>query len=165
MPSSRESQVTLVTDSEERSRLLAATFASLLEPADVVGLRGDLGTGKTVFVSAIAAALAVPKEAGVRSPSYTLMNIYEGGVYPIAHLDLYRVDDADELEAIGYRDLLDEGMLVLVEWPERVSDLERDITWWIDLRELGVETREITFRSMNSRHLGPLSECLSQSPR
>jgi tRNA threonylcarbamoyladenosine biosynthesis protein TsaE len=165
MPSRHESQVTLVTDSEARTRLLAATFSSLLEPADVVGLRGDLGTGKTVFVSAIATALEVPKEAGVRSPSYTLMNIYEGGTYPIAHLDLYRVDDVDELEALGFRDLLDEGMLVLVEWPERVPDLERDVTWWVDLRELDVETREITFRSRKSRHLEPLSECLSQSSR
>ena len=141
------------TSSEAETREFASRFARELKPGDVVALFGDLGAGKTVFVSAVASALGVPSEAGVRSPSYTLMNLYDGGAMPIAHLDLYRIDDAEELEAMGFRDLLDGTTLVFVEWPERVPDLAEDVTWRIELAELSIEERTITLSPKRSQPL------------
>ncbi len=153
--------LTVMTSSEAETRILAQRLAGLLSGRDVVALYGDLGAGKTVFVSAVASALEVPREAGVRSPSYTLMNLYDGGTIPMAHLDLYRIEDAEELEALGFRDLLDGSTLVMIEWPERVPDLANDITWRVDIEEQGVEERRITLRSKTSKLLEHLREPLS----
>jgi len=149
---------TIRTSSESETRKFAARFAKLLTGQDVVALYGDLGAGKTVFVSAVAAALGVPREAGVRSPSYTLMNLYDGGSLAMAHLDLYRIDDTEELEALGYRDLLNGTTLVMIEWPERVPDLAGDVTWRVDLEEHGIEERQITLRATNPQILERLRE-------
>ena len=153
----RNSQPLVVsTSSEAETRQFAATFAKFLRAGDVVALQGDLGTGKTVFVSSVAHALSVPRDAGVRSPSYTLMNLYEGGLWPIAHLDLYRIEDEDELEALGYRDLLDGCTLVFIEWPERVPELEGDVTWTIVLEEQSPEERRLTLTARNELRLAHL---------
>tara|TARA_Y100001954_G_scaffold213882_1_gene242865 strand:+ start:124 stop:615 length:492 start_codon:yes stop_codon:yes gene_type:complete len=153
--------LTIVTSSESETRDVAKYFAEELQPGDVVALYGDLGAGKTVFVSAVAAALNVPAEAGVRSPSYTLMNLYEGGELPVAHLDLYRIDDVEELEALGFRDLLDGVWLVFIEWPERVPDLADDVTWRVVLEERDIEERGITLHARRSQSLERLRKCLS----
>ena len=156
-----QGSLTVVTSSEDETRRFASFFAQALRPGDVVALFGDLGAGKTVIVSAVAASLEVPREAGVRSPSYTLMNLYDGGRFPMAHLDLYRIDDAEELEALGFRDLLDGQTLVFIEWPERVPDLTGDVTWRIELAEQGIEERRLTVTPTDSRHLERLTEALS----
>lgn len=102
---------------------LASALVALLEPGDLVALVGGLGAGKTAFVRAACAALGVPREAGVKSPTFALIHLYEGGVLPVAHLDLYRLGDPDELEALGFRDLLEGDHVLFVEWPERAPDL------------------------------------------
>ncbi|ESQ13687.1 MAG TPA: tRNA (adenosine(37)-N6)-threonylcarbamoyltransferase complex ATPase subunit type 1 TsaE [Chromatiaceae bacterium] len=83
----------------------------------LVFLRGDLGVGKTTLVRGLLRGLGYP--GAVRSPSYTLIEPYEIGGQQIYHLDLYRLGDAEELEYLGLRDLLDGEALLLVEWPER----------------------------------------------
>ena len=91
----------------------------------VVRLEGNLGAGKTTLVRGLLRALG--HEGPVRSPTYTLVESYEMcfdvGVLKIAHLDLYRIADPEELEFIGWWDLLSEPGLVLVEWPDRGGDL------------------------------------------
>ena len=84
------------------------------------------------------------------------MNLYEGGLWPIAHLDLYRIEDEDELEALGYRDLLDGCTLVFIEWPERVPELEGDVTWTIVLEEQSPEERRLTLTARNELRLAHL---------
>lgn len=96
---------------------LAARFAAAVEPPLVLYLRGDLGAGKTTFARAYIHALGY--EGYVKSPSYGLLETYEAGGRKILHLDLYRIEDPEELEFLALRDLFDERTVLLIEWPER----------------------------------------------
>jgi tRNA threonylcarbamoyladenosine biosynthesis protein TsaE len=95
---------------------IGGVLARRLGPGDVVLLDGDLGTGKTTLVRGICAELGVPA-ADVQSPTFALQHTYCGR-FPIAHMDLYRVEDPAELAPVGLDLALhDEAALVLVEWP------------------------------------------------
>jgi len=83
----------------------------------LVGLTGELGAGKTTFVTGVLAAFGVP--GPVRSPTYTLVEPYESANRRIYHLDLYRLVEPAELEALAVRDLFEPDAVLLVEWVER----------------------------------------------
>ena len=87
----------------------------------LVTLEGELGAGKTSLVRAFLHGLG--HTGRVRSPTYTLMEPYSVGGKQVLHLDLYRLGDPGELEFLGFRDLIDEDHIVLIEWPERAGDL------------------------------------------
>jgi len=100
---------------------LATRFAQCLQPPAVIYLRGDLGAGKTTFARAYIHALGF---AGyVKSPSYGLLETYRVGNQLILHLDLYRIEDPEELEYLAIRDQFDEHSVLLVEWPDRGGQL------------------------------------------
>lgn len=85
-----------------------------------VAIEGELGAGKTTFVGGVIAAAGI---AGpVRSPTYTLIEPYEGAGRQIYHLDLYRLADPEEVEALGMRDLLTPSSILLIEWPSRAEE-------------------------------------------
>ena len=88
-----------------------------LQPGDCLGLVGDLGAGKTTFARAYIHALGYP--GYVKSPSYGLLETYEAGGRKVLHLDLYRIEDPEELEFLALRDLFDERSVLLIEWPDR----------------------------------------------
>ena len=83
----------------------------------VITVQGELGAGKTTLVSGLLNALGVP--GPVRSPTYTLIEPYETGAVQVYHMDLYRLSDAREVDALGIRDLLTADSALLIEWPER----------------------------------------------
>lgn len=139
----------IASGSEEETRLVAAALAEALAPGDVVALEGTLGAGKTVFVRGITDALGVPAAAGVSSPSYALVNLYDGGRLPLAHLDLYRLGDDDELEGIGFRDLLDGERALLVEWPERSYEVREVATIWVRLDDRGPTRRMLVVTALD----------------
>ena len=96
-----------VTHSREETEALGARLADALAEGRVVAFTGDLGAGKTAFVSGMARALGV--EERVTSPTFTIVNEYEGGRLPLFHFDMYRLDSADELFHIGWEDYLARG--------------------------------------------------------
>jgi tRNA threonylcarbamoyladenosine biosynthesis protein TsaE len=96
---------------------LAARFARHLQTPLVIYLQGDLGAGKTTFARAYIHALGY--EGYVKSPSYGLLETYEAGGQKVLHLDLYRIEDPEELEFLALRDLYDGSSALLVEWPEQ----------------------------------------------
>lgn len=85
----------------------------------LITLQGELGSGKTTLVSGLLQGLG--HVGRVPSPTYTLIESYELSDRAVAHLDLYRLTDARQLEDLGWRDLLQSGAIVLVEWPERAE--------------------------------------------
>jgi tRNA threonylcarbamoyladenosine biosynthesis protein TsaE len=114
------------TFSEEETLGLARTFAQRLERGDVVALRGELGTGKTRFVKGVAAAFGAVDH--VSSPSFVILNRYEGRdrqqreLY-LYHLDLYRVKTIDEIYDIGYEEFIYGDGITLIEWAEQLGEL------------------------------------------
>ncbi len=91
-------------------------LTTLVKPA-VVFLTGDLGAGKTVLARAMITALG--HTGAVKSPTYTLLENYELDGWRVSHLDLYRLDDPEELHYIGFRDIVANSDLVIIEWPEK----------------------------------------------
>ena len=115
----------------------------------VFSLRGDLGAGKTLFAKGLAMGLEIPDY--VSSPTFTIVNEYLDGQLPFYHMDIYRINDEEELDEIGIEEYFHEGGIVAVEWPELLGDVlpqERiniDITKEYD--EEGNEWREILIES------------------
>ncbi len=97
---------------------LAAAIAARARPGDVIALKGELGSGKTVFARAFLEALGHRGE--VPSPTFTLVQSYDTARGPVAHFDLYRLNRAEEALELGLEDAIAEGM-VLIEWPERLG--------------------------------------------
>jgi N-acetylmuramate 1-kinase len=108
----------LALSNETATAHLMADLALLIGPGDVVTLSGDLGAGKTAAARALIRYLADDNALEVPSPTFTLAQIYDLPPYPLVHADLYRVNDASELEEIGLSPL-PEGTVALIEWPER----------------------------------------------
>jgi hypothetical protein len=99
----------------------AREIAERLGPNDLVTLTGDLGSGKTTFARALIRALKADPQLEVPSPTFTLLQVYDGGRFPIVHCDLYRINQPAELHELGWSEV-GEGALVLVEWADRAGD-------------------------------------------
>ena len=113
-----------ITHSPEETRALGARLADVLQGGEVIAFTGDLGAGKTAFVSGMAQALGVDER--VTSPTFTIVNEYEGGRLPLFHFDMYRLGSADELFHIGWEDYLARGGVCAVEWSENVDEAIED---------------------------------------
>ena len=104
----------------EETKELAASLALCCEAGDVIMLSGDLGAGKTQFSQGFACGLGVAEP--VTSPTFNLVFEYRSGRLPLYHFDLYRLDDIDELDDIGFYELVEGDGVSLVEWGEKFSE-------------------------------------------
>lgn len=111
-------KVEILSNSEEDTIKLGKYISKFLKPGDLILLYGDLGCGKTTFVKGLAQGLLVDPETYVTSPSFSLVNIYEGK-YTIYHIDLYRLESV-ELEELGIYEFLNHG-IVVIEWADKLS--------------------------------------------
>jgi tRNA threonylcarbamoyladenosine biosynthesis protein TsaE len=105
---------------ETATAAFAARIATLADPGDIVALKGDLGTGKTVFARAFIGACGNQDE--VPSPTFTLVQVYDAGPTVIWHFDLYRIRAPEEAWELGIEDAFITG-ISLIEWPERLGPL------------------------------------------
>lgn len=119
MRQSKAKRKEYVTRSEEETFLLAKKLSQGFKGKEVVFLMGELGTGKTIFAKGLAAGLGLEDFHQVCSPSYTLVNIYQGK-HTIFHIDLYRLGKDSEIMDLGWEDYLGEGVII-VEWAEKVK--------------------------------------------
>jgi tRNA threonylcarbamoyladenosine biosynthesis protein TsaE len=117
----------------------ARQVAGELKSGAVLGLVGDLGAGKTHFVKGLARGLG--SEAAVSSPTFTLVHEYVDGSCPLYHFDFYRVEQLEEILAIGWDEYLDAAGIVVVEWADRFSTLMPEETQWWQIEILDEETR------------------------
>lgn len=97
---------------------IAAEFAKTLSSGTTVCLFGEMGVGKTVFTNGLCRALGVKDY--VTSPTFTVVNEYDGEDFPIYHFDMYRIEDEDELLEIGFDEYLNAGGICIIEWPQNV---------------------------------------------
>lgn len=113
---------TLILADEEATRALGSALAGMLQHGDLLLLRGDLGAGKTTLARAlIKARLAhYGLDEDVPSPTFTLVQTYDCPGPQLTHVDLYRIEDENELRELGLDEALDEGV-VLVEWPQKAE--------------------------------------------
>ena len=109
----------MILADEAATARLGEAVARVLRAGDVVCLSGPLGAGKSTLARALIRALTTPDE-DVPSPTFTLVQFYEGPRLKVAHFDLYRLTDPDEAYEIGLDEALDEGA-ALIEWPERLE--------------------------------------------
>ena len=106
--------------SAEDTQNIAAEISKNLSPGDVVCLFGEMGVGKTVFTNGLCRALGACEYA--TSPTFTVVNEYDGGQFPVYHFDMYRIEDEDELIEIGFEEYLMSGGICIIEWPENIPD-------------------------------------------
>ncbi len=140
-----------VVKSAEAMIALGREFADGLHRGDVVLLHGDLGAGKTTFTQGVAAELGV--SAAVQSPTFTLVREHDGTSMRLYHLDLYRLDDPDELENIGYETYIEPNDGVsLIEWPERASGWLPGQFWLVRIDHLGGDQRRVTIEHLTGAH-------------
>ena len=109
-----------LSHNEIETEAIAARLAATLEPGSVVAYQGGLGMGKTAFTRGLASGLGYPGR--VTSPTFTIVNEYEGGRLPLFHFDMYRLADSEALFDIGWEDYLERGGVCAVEWSELVAD-------------------------------------------
>lgn len=129
------------TTSEAETLEAGARLAAGLRPGDSVLLQGGLGTGKTVFVRGAARALGVDP-GKVRSPTFTLVNIYPGRV-PVYHVDLYRIEKPEDLTELGLEEILGTDGVAMVEWPERLGRYTPAAAVRVLIHDTGGDHREI----------------------
>ena len=116
------------------------------EPGNIFLLEGDLGVGKTVFTKGFAAGLGI--EEPITSPTFTIVQEYKEGKYPLYHFDVYRIGDPEEMYDIGYEEYFFGEGICIVEWPSRIEELlpddvskvviEKDVDKGFDYRKIEV---------------------------
>ena len=140
------------TFSPEETYMLGKKIGESACPNAVYALNGDLGVGKTVFTQGLAAGLGINEP--VTSPTFTILQIYEGGRLPFFHFDVYRIGDIEEMDEIGYDDCFFGGGVSLVEWAEIVEEILPENTIYITIEknpEKGFDYRKITVQSSEER--------------
>ncbi len=121
------------TRSADETTSLGRRIGALLRPGEVLLLVGDLGTGKTTFVQGLATGLDISTRP--RSPTFTMVHTYDGGRYPLVHVDLYRLDTSHEVLSLGLEELFEPPAVAVVEWGEKATPivgdhyLELDFAW------------------------------------
>ena len=130
-----------LTNSPEETEAIGKRLGEMLTPGAVIAYQGDLGAGKTAFTRGVALGLGAKEP--VTSPTYTIVNEYLSGKYPLFHFDMYRLASSDDLFDIGWEDYLERGGICAVEWSENVADaMENAIV--VTIEKLGEDTRRIT---------------------
>lgn len=132
------------TKSENETMLVAEKIANTVGKGVIILLKGDLGAGKTHFVKGFAKGIGY--QGTVTSPTFTLLNIYNGGKFPVYHFDMYRLSSSEEANELGFEEYFDLKTLdgiTIVEWPENVQGLITCPRIVIEIQKLSENNRKI----------------------
>ena len=144
---------TFKSETPEETQALGERLGKTLKQGDVIALVGDLGTGKTCLTQGIARGVGIGPDEVVNSPSYILINEYTGAI-PIYHIDLYRLENSEEIAELGLSEYMEGDGICIIEWAERMTDALPDTCIQI----------HITIAEANASHDSDIREPLSQIP-
>ncbi|MFA6421827.1 MAG: tRNA (adenosine(37)-N6)-threonylcarbamoyltransferase complex ATPase subunit type 1 TsaE [Candidatus Buchananbacteria bacterium] len=135
-----------ITSSEQKTFEFAKTFAKRLKGGEVLCLIGDLGAGKTAFTKGLASGLDVKNI--ITSPTFVLMKVYSvhhDAIKKLAHIDAYRINSGEDLEAIGIDDYFnDKNCVTVIEWADRVKEIWPKNVTKINFKILEGDKRKVT---------------------
>ena len=140
----------LLSRSPEETHRLGMELAESLSIPGVLLLRGSLGTGKTTLTRGVAEGLGLSDGSQVNSPSFTLVNIYQGRC-PIYHVDLYRLSGAREIRSVGLEEFLGQDGVTVIEWSERL-EYAPDSALEVELEDAGDDLRRVRIRYPSGSH-------------
>lgn len=142
----------IICNSIEETYLFANEFIKRITPPCVITLRGDLGAGKTAFTKAIAKALGI-KEI-VTSPTFTLMNEYTDGKYPLYHFDMYRIENPEDVYELGFYDYFNsKDAIIMCEWPDVVDKILGKNGFDITIEKLGTTSRKFIIKDRKNENI------------
>ena len=140
----------LVSSSPEVTQRAAEALAPVLAPGDILALSGDLGSGKTCFTQGLARGLGITEPGVVNSPTFVLLNVYQGAL-PVYHFDAYRLGDSQAWLDLGAEDFLYGDGVSVIEWADRVQDTLPLDRVEVHFGHSGPTTREIRFLGTGER--------------
>ena len=127
----------------------------------VIALTGELGSGKTCLVQGIARGLGVPEYLYVTSPTYVLVNEYPGSLR-LFHLDLYRIDNIDQLDDIGVDEMLGSDNVTVIEWAEKMEDMLPEEKLLIFISIIDDQTRDFHITASGQGAVNLIERCLAE---
>ncbi|HLF18756.1 MAG TPA: tRNA (adenosine(37)-N6)-threonylcarbamoyltransferase complex ATPase subunit type 1 TsaE [Candidatus Omnitrophota bacterium] len=140
----------MITKSAEETMRLGKALAQHLKPGSIVCLHGELGSGKTTLVKGLAQGLKLKPEA-VNSPTFVLMNVYEGKL-PLYHFDFYRLENPKEIEQIGYEEFLYGNGVSVVEWADKLQELYPKEFLKIELAHVSTNERRLECSAQGNKY-------------
>lgn len=146
----RDKKSVFRTHSPEETQEIGVQIGTQLRPGDVVALIGDLGAGKTCLTQGIAQGVGVYQDQTVNSPSYILINEYEGKI-PIYHIDLYRLERLEDIVALGLEDYLEGDGICVIEWGDRMDELLPESHIQVTITAEDESTRAITVSPIGAK--------------
>lgn len=155
--------IKILTKSPQETIGLGKELCMLFRPGDIVGLYGDLGSGKTTFVKGLAAGLGIDKNS-LHSPTFVLLNIYEGRLN-LYHFDLYRIDNAKEIALIGYEEFFYGQGISVIEWAGNLGPLLPKAFLKIQISIIAEDKRLFSLSAKGSRYNELLEEFSTHSKR
>ena len=141
-PRIQNSDITLISRSAEDTQIIGKIIGENLSNGDVVALIGELGSGKTCITQGIARGIGVPEEYQITSPTFTLINEYPGKTI-LYHVDIYRLSGSQDLEDMGYEEYFYTDGIIVIEWAEKIKELLPEDCFYIHLRYLDENKREL----------------------
>jgi tRNA threonylcarbamoyladenosine biosynthesis protein TsaE len=140
--------VEIITNSAKETIALGKKLGEQLKGGEVIALRGNLGTGKTHLIKGIAAGAGVEESDIINSPTFVLVNEYQGR-FMLFHIDAYRLENEKDFEHLGFDDMTGPGSVVLIEWADKVENVLEGVNAIdVSLYHDGTSSRKISFNNL-----------------
>ncbi|MEG1044486.1 MAG: tRNA (adenosine(37)-N6)-threonylcarbamoyltransferase complex ATPase subunit type 1 TsaE [Oscillospiraceae bacterium] len=135
---------TFLTNSVSETEKLAEKLGEILKSGDIIAYQGSMGMGKTAFTRGLAKGMKIKDD--VSSPTFALINEYNGDGLTLYHFDMYRVSNYDDLYSTGFFDYMDMGGVMAVEWSENIENILPDNSITVTIERIDEDKRQITIK-------------------
>jgi tRNA threonylcarbamoyladenosine biosynthesis protein TsaE len=157
----------MCTSSPEGTIQLGQFIGEMLKPGCLIGLCGELGTGKTHIIKGLARGLGVDDRYYVTSPSFTIINEYPGRI-SLNHFDLYRLEGTDQIEELGYEEYFYGEGVTVIEWAEKILPLLPENRLMVEITHQGENRRKFRITGLGNTYkdiVGEIADWQAAKPR